>query len=108
MLPADVQPAVGDLTRADTLTDAVKGVDGVVFTHGSHGGARDAEQVDYGAVRNVFYNEPDQQRLVMLQGDRRWVSDPSDGVVSRAQLAQVLVASVVAELESVRRRSSSA
>jgi uncharacterized protein YbjT (DUF2867 family) len=73
------------------------------------------------------YNEPDQQRLVMLQGDRRWASDPSDGVVSRAQIADVLVASlssaaldrdnmpldeeppsVVAELESVRRRSSSA
>jgi uncharacterized protein YbjT (DUF2867 family) len=40
------------------------------------------------------YNEPDQQRPVMLQGDRRWASDPSDGVVSRAQIAQVLVASL--------------
>ena len=40
------------------------------------------------------YNEPDQQRLVMLQGDRRWASDPSDGVVSRAQIAQVLLASL--------------
>jgi uncharacterized protein YbjT (DUF2867 family) len=40
------------------------------------------------------YNEPDQQRLVMLQGDRRRASDPSDGVVSRAQIAQVLVASL--------------
>ena len=40
------------------------------------------------------YNEPDQLRIEMLQGDRRWASDPSDGVVSRAQIAQVLVASL--------------
>jgi uncharacterized protein YbjT (DUF2867 family) len=43
------------------------------------------------------YNEPDQQRLVMLQGDRRWASDPSDGVVSRAQIAHVLVASLTSD-----------
>ena len=29
----------------------------------------------------------------MLQGDSRWAGHPSDGVVSRAQIAQVLVAS---------------
>jgi uncharacterized protein YbjT (DUF2867 family) len=40
------------------------------------------------------YNEPDQEQLVMLQGDRRWAGDPSDGVVSRAQIAQTLVASL--------------
>ena len=43
------------------------------------------------------YNEPDQQRLVMLQGDRRWAGAPSDGVVSRTQIAQVLVASLTSE-----------
>lgn len=43
------------------------------------------------------YNGSDQQRLLMLQGDRRWASDPSDGVVSRAQIAQVLVASLTSE-----------
>lgn len=43
------------------------------------------------------YNEPDQQHLVMLQGDRRWAGDPSDGVVSRAQIAEVLVASLTSE-----------
>jgi hypothetical protein len=43
------------------------------------------------------YNEPDQQRLVMLQGDTRWASDPSDGVVSRAQIAHVLVASLTSD-----------
>ena len=144
-LPADAETVVGDLTSAATLADAVAGVGAVVFTHGSHGGAQEAQQVDYGAVRNVLealgaqrprialmtaigvtkhtaghdwkrrgerlvrasglpstivrpgwfdYNKPDQQRLVMLQGDRRWAGDPSDGVVSRAQIAQVLLASL--------------
>jgi uncharacterized protein YbjT (DUF2867 family) len=40
------------------------------------------------------YNEPDQQRLVLLQGDTRWASDPSDGVVSREQIAEILVRSL--------------
>ncbi|MGF6372895.1 uncharacterized protein YbjT (DUF2867 family) [Paraburkholderia sp. RAU6.4a] len=40
------------------------------------------------------YNEPDQQRLALLQGDTRWASDPSDGVVSRQQVAEVLVRSL--------------
>jgi uncharacterized protein YbjT (DUF2867 family) len=141
----DGEIVVGDLTSAATLANAVNGTDGIVFTHGSHGGADAAEQVDYGAVRNVLevlgsrrarialmtaigvtkhttghdwkrrgerlvrasglpytilrpgwfdYNDPDQQQLVMLQGDRRWAGDPSDGVVSRAQIARALVASL--------------
>ncbi|NTW38360.1 MAG: SDR family oxidoreductase [Cellulomonadaceae bacterium] len=147
-LPDGAEVVLGDLSNAATLDDAVKDVDGIVFTHGSHGGATEAENVDYGAVRNTLqalagrparlalmtaigvtkrgighdwkrrgerlvrasgcpytivrpgwfdYNAPDQYRLVMLQGDRRWASDPSDGVVSRAQIAQVLVASLTSE-----------
>jgi uncharacterized protein YbjT (DUF2867 family) len=147
-LPGDAEIVVGDLTSAATLANAVDGADGIVLTHGSHGGPAEAELVDYGAVRNVLqalgarsarislmtaigvtnrnpghdwkrrgerlvratglpytivrpgwfdYNEPDQQRLVMLQGDRRWAGDPSDGVVSRVQIAQVLVASLTSE-----------
>ncbi len=150
--PADTFPegarvVVGDLTKAETLRDAVTDVTGIVFTHGSHGEAHQAELVDYGAVRNVLsvldaparialmtaigvtkhtpghdwkrrgerlirasglpytivrpgwfdYNAPGQHRLVMLQGDTRWASDPSDGVVSRSQIAQVLVASLTSE-----------
>jgi uncharacterized protein YbjT (DUF2867 family) len=146
-LPGGAEIVVGDLGDAATLAEAVDGVDGIVFTHGSHGGAREAEHVDYGAVRNVLeapdgrparialmttigvtkhtpghdwkrrgerlvrasglpytivrpgwfdYNEP-QQRLVMLQGDRRWASTPADGVVSRAQIAQVLLASLTSD-----------
>ncbi|SDZ70404.1 NAD(P)H-binding [Variovorax sp. YR266] len=40
------------------------------------------------------YNAADQHRLVLLQGDTRWASDPSDGVVARQQIAEVLVRSL--------------
>jgi uncharacterized protein YbjT (DUF2867 family) len=43
------------------------------------------------------YNKPDEHHLVFLQGDRRHAGDPSDGVISRRQLAQVLVASLTSE-----------
>lgn len=142
--PAGTQVVVGDLTAAETLRDALRDVTGIVFTHGTHGGADAAEQVDYGAVRNVLsvlssparialmtaigvtkhtpghdwkrrgerlirasglpytivrpgwfdYHAAGQHRLVMMQGDTRWAGDPSDGVISRAQIAQVLVASL--------------
>jgi hypothetical protein len=38
-LPASAQIVVGDLTRADTLAEAVDGANAVVFTHGSNGSA---------------------------------------------------------------------
>jgi uncharacterized protein YbjT (DUF2867 family) len=40
------------------------------------------------------YNAPDQHHLCFLQGDRRHAGSPEDGVISRLQLAQVLVASL--------------
>jgi uncharacterized protein YbjT (DUF2867 family) len=43
------------------------------------------------------YNKPDEQQLVFLQGDRPNAGDPSDGVIARRQLAQVLVASLTSE-----------
>jgi uncharacterized protein YbjT (DUF2867 family) len=43
------------------------------------------------------YNKPDEQQLVFLQGDRRHAGDPSDGVIGRRELAQVLVASLSSE-----------
>ena len=53
--PTDVEIVVGDLTRPDTLAAAVKGIDAIVFTHGSDGGGKaGAENVDYGGVRNVL------------------------------------------------------
>jgi len=151
-LPAGVQAVVGDVTRPETLTDAVPDVDAVVFTHGSNGNKADMEAVDYGAVRNILaalgdqparialmtsigvtnrsssynrstegpdwkrrserlvrasgkpytivrpgwfdYNAPDEQLPIFLQGDLRRSGGPSDGTISRRQIAQVLVASL--------------
>jgi uncharacterized protein YbjT (DUF2867 family) len=45
----------GDVTRSETLTAAVNGVDAIVFTLGSDGAGKvGAETVDYGGVRNVL------------------------------------------------------
>jgi uncharacterized protein YbjT (DUF2867 family) len=153
--PDRVQVVVGDITRADSLTDVVPGVDAVVFTHGSNGNKAEVEAVDYGAVRNVLtalgdqparialmtsigitnrstsynrstegpdwkrrserlvrasgrpytivrpgwfdFNTPDEQLPVLLQGDLRRSGDPSDGAISRRQIAQILVASLASE-----------
>lgn len=145
LFPDGVQCIVGDLTRAESLNDAVAGVTGIIFTHGVNGNdAQGAEQVNYGAVRNILsalkapvrfalmttvgvtkpsighdwkrrgerlirasglpytivrpgwfdYNAPGQRRLVMRQGDTHWAGSPADGVIARAQFAQVLVASL--------------
>ena len=152
-LPAEADIVVGDVTRLETLSAAVAGVDGIVFTLGSDGAGKiGAETVDYGGVRNVLialgaqparialmtsigvtnrtsaynrateahdwkrrserlvrvsghpytivrpgwfdYNQPDELRLVLLQGDTRHAGDPSDGAVARRQIAQVLVRSL--------------
>jgi uncharacterized protein YbjT (DUF2867 family) len=152
-LPAEADIVVGDVTRPETLSAAVAGIDGIVFTLGSDGaGKTGAETVDYGGVRNVLialgaqparialmtsigvtnrtgaynrateahdwkrrserlvrasghpyaivrpgwfdYNQPDDLRLVFLQGDTRHAGDPSDGAVARRQIAQVLVRSL--------------
>lgn len=52
-----------------------------------------ASELPYTIVRPGWfdYNQPTEQRILMLQGDRRWASDPSDGVISRQQIAEVLV-----------------
>ena len=40
------------------------------------------------------YNTPDQQQVVLLQGDTRQAGDASDGVIARRQIARVLVDSL--------------
>lgn len=40
------------------------------------------------------YNEPDQRKIVMLQGDRRQSGSPADGVIARDQIARVLIDSL--------------
>lgn len=145
LFPEGVKIVVGDLTRPETLHEAVNGVTGIIFTHGIGGNdPKGAEQVNYGAVRNVLsvlkaparialmttvgvtkpsvghdwkrrgerlvrasglpytivrpgwfdYNDSDQYQLVLRQGDTHWAGSPSDGVVSRRQIAQVLVDSL--------------
>jgi uncharacterized protein YbjT (DUF2867 family) len=155
-LPPEAQVVFGDVTRPDTLSSAVDGVDAIVLTLGSDGAGRvGAASVDYGGVRNVLgalgsrtarialmtairvtnrtgsynrtteahdwkrrserlvrasglpytivrpgwfdYNGPDEHRLVLLQGDKRQADNPSDGVVARRQIAEVLVRSLSSE-----------
>ncbi|QND45597.1 SDR family oxidoreductase (plasmid) [Rhizobium lusitanum] len=149
----EVDVVVGDLTQPDTLLAAVDGVDAIVFTHGSHGGASAAEAVDYGGVRNILaalgnrqvrialmtsigvtdrrgahdwkrrgerlvrasglpytivrpgwfdYNDANQLRLLLLQGDKRQSGTPRDGVIARRQLAEVLVRSLTSD-EALRK-----
>ena len=142
----------GDLTDPATLAAAVRGIDAVVFTHGTHGGEAGYRDVDYGGVRSILaaigdapvrialmtaigvtyrdgsynrsnrahdwkrraerlvrasghpytivrpgwfdYNDDDQHELRFLQGDTRTAGTSADGVISRAQIAEVLVAAL--------------
>lgn len=43
------------------------------------------------------YNGPDEQRLVLLQGDRRQAGEASDGMIARRQIAQVLAGSLASQ-----------
>lgn len=54
-LPSAARVVVGDVTRPETLPNAVDGIDAIVFTLGSEGAGRvGAENVDYGGVGNVL------------------------------------------------------
>ena len=58
-----------------------------------------ASGLPYSIVRPGWfdYNGPDEHKLTFLQGDRRQAGDPSDGVISRRQIAEVLVESLRSE-----------
>jgi uncharacterized protein YbjT (DUF2867 family) len=43
------------------------------------------------------YNDADQHRPVLLQGDTRQAGNPSDGAIARSQIAQILVSSLGSE-----------
>ena len=43
------------------------------------------------------YNKPNEHRLVFLQGDKRHAGNPSDGVIARRQIAEVLVQSLASD-----------
>lgn len=61
-----------------------------------------ASRLSYTIVRPGWfdYNAADQHRLTLLQGDTRHAGDSSDGAVSRRQIAQVLVASLLSDRAS--------
>jgi uncharacterized protein YbjT (DUF2867 family) len=40
------------------------------------------------------YNQPDQRKVVMLQGDKRESGSPADGVIARDQIARVIIDSL--------------
>ncbi|WP_018897953.1 SDR family oxidoreductase [Rhizobium sp. 2MFCol3.1] len=58
-----------------------------------------ASGLSYTIVRPGWfdYNDANQHKLVFLQGDKRQSGTPSDGVIARQQIAEVLVASLTSE-----------
>jgi uncharacterized protein YbjT (DUF2867 family) len=151
-LPA-VEVVIGDVTKPESITPALEGIDAVVLTVNADGqGKEAAEAVYYRGVRDLIvaiarrpvrvalmttigvterrgsynrsneghdwkrraerllrrsgleytiirpgwfdYNDADQHRLVLLQGDRRHTGTPADGVIARKQIAALLIASL--------------
>lgn len=101
----NVLMALGELRPRIALMTAIgvtKREDARLGALGAHDWKRRSERLvrasglAYTVVRPGWfdYNESDQRRLVLLQGDTRWASDPSDGAVSRQQIAEVLVGSL--------------
>lgn len=89
-LDPGAQKVVGDLTRAETLADAVAGIDAVVFTHSER--LVRASGNAYTIVRPGWFdsNNGDQLKITPLQGDTRHAGSPADGVIARHQIARVL------------------
>lgn len=66
-LPSGADVAIGDVTRPETLTGAVDGIDAIVLTLGSDGqGKVGAETVDYGGVRNILATLDGRQARIAL------------------------------------------
>lgn len=55
-----------------------------------------ASGLPYTIVRPAWfdYNAPDEKKILMLQGDKKLIGSPKDGVISRRQIAEVLVRSL--------------
>jgi uncharacterized protein YbjT (DUF2867 family) len=58
-----------------------------------------ASGLPYTIVRPGWFdmNAGNQHRLVLLQGDKRQAGDPSDGVIARRQIAEVLVRGLISD-----------
>ena len=104
----NVLAALGPRTARIALMTAI----GVTNRTGAYNRATDAHDwkrraerlvrasgLPYTIVRPGWFdcNGPDEHRLVLLQGDTRQAGDPSDGVVARRQIAEVLVRSLTSK-----------
>jgi len=66
-IPEAIELVIGDFAHEADLKSAVKGVDAIVFTHGTYGSLKTAEAVDYGVVRNVLGAlEGQRQRIALM------------------------------------------
>ena len=78
---------------------------GATDRRGSHDWKRRGERLirasglPYTIVRPAWfdYNRPDQLKLQMLQGDKALVGSPTDGVIARRQIAEVLIRSLTSD-----------
>lgn len=94
----NVLAALSDRQARIALMTAIS----VTDRKGAHDWKRRAERLvrtsghAYTIVRPGWfdYNDPDQQRLVFLQGDKRQSGTPADGAVARRQIAEVLIRSL--------------
>jgi len=104
LLPAGTDAAIGDGVRIALMT-AIGVTDRTGHynqTTEAHDWKRRSERLvrasghPYTIARPGWfdYNSPDQQQVVMLQGDTRHTGTPADGVIARRQIAQVLVGSL--------------
>jgi uncharacterized protein YbjT (DUF2867 family) len=66
LLPGGAEFIVSDGNDPEAMAIAVRGVDAVVLTHGSHGGRGEAEKIDYGIVRTLIRALPDNHAHISL------------------------------------------
>ncbi|MET8811704.1 SDR family oxidoreductase [Streptomyces sp. NPDC004549] len=69
VLPPRTEIVVGDLTAPDTLTEAVRDIDAVIFVHGSDDDSRPEsfERIDYGGVANILTALGNRRPRIVLQ-----------------------------------------
>ncbi|MEL5957138.1 SDR family oxidoreductase [Streptomyces sp. CLV115] len=69
VLPGGTEIVVGDLTAPDTLGQAVRDIDAVIFVHGSDDDSRPEsfERIDYGGVAHVLGALGDRRPRIVLQ-----------------------------------------
>ncbi|ABL71317.1 SDR family oxidoreductase [Paracoccus denitrificans] len=97
----NVLAALGNRTARIALMSTI----GATDRRGSHDWKRRGERLvrasgfPYTIVRPAWFdhNRPDQLKLLMLQGDKDLAGNPSDGVIARRQIAEVLVRSLSSE-----------